>query len=204
MKTPKPIFTKSYHEVDEIGLLIESATEFFLCTDGQGNAIRLKWFGSGWVIVCQESYYCKDKTFKHKNDIIAFEYSMYGDASKAFMGKGWEHVYSTVHNAIEAFRRKDLPELPKGKEFYEKVYDILVELGGAPEDGYRDAFVYNYTEEKFKSNEWRFQGKLGFGGKYRGETNMIDCYTEDETPERLELIKTINEKLKDLQYENAS
>ena len=44
-------------------------------------------------------------------------------------------------------------------------------------------------------DEWRFMGKLGFGGKYRSGTNRVDCYSEDETPERLDLIKQINIKL---------
>lgn len=46
--------------------------------------------------------------------------------------------------------------------------------------------------------EWRFQGKLGFGGKYRTRRNEVDCYQEDITYERLEIINTINSKLKEV------
>ena len=79
------------------------------------------------------------------------------------------------------------------------VYDILVRLGGAAEH-MRDAFVSAHiTEEKWMNEccqEWRFCGWLGFGGKYWSRRNVVDCYREDETPERLELIKKMNEELK--------
>jgi hypothetical protein len=74
-----------------------------------------------------------------------------------------------------------------------KIYDVLVGLGGAPEI-YRDDFIYHHL--KNDCDEFRFQGKLGFGGKYRSKTNSVDCYLEDSTPERLKLIDEINEELK--------
>lgn len=43
------------------------------------------------------------------------------------------------------------------------VYDVLVEHAGASEDG-RDDFVFLQTEEVV--NEYRFMGRLGFGGKF--------------------------------------
>ena len=77
-----------------------------------------------------------------------------------------------------------------------KVYDILVEKGGAS-NHMRDAFVSYYTiEDTTCWDEWRFSGKLGYGGKYRGNKNKIDCYVEDETPETLALIYEINKLLK--------
>jgi 5'(3')-deoxyribonucleotidase len=69
-----------------------------------------------------------------------------------------------------------------------------VNLGGAPE-GMRDTFLYAHCHE-VPTREWRFQGSLGFGGKYRSETNRVDCYREDETSKRLELIEQMNEALK--------
>lgn len=75
-----------------------------------------------------------------------------------------------------------------------KVYDILVSIGGAYEP-YRDSFVYHHTKSKDKCSEWRFSGKLGFGGKYRSSYNRVDCYKEDETPERMKLIKELNSAL---------
>jgi 5'-nucleotidase len=85
----------------------------------------------------------------------------------------------------------------KNNTFYQQVYDILVYLGGAPE-GMRDTFIYAHCHDKYPTKEWRFQGKLGFGGKYRSETNKVDCYSEDETTKRIELIKQMNETLTNL------
>lgn len=86
---------------------------------------------------------------------------------------------------------------PKTTVFYHKVYSILVNLGGAPE-GMRDTFIYALCHE-VPTKEWRFQGSLGFGGKYRNETNTVDCNVEDESPKRLELIKQMNKELKKLE-----
>jgi hypothetical protein len=80
-----------------------------------------------------------------------------------------------------------------------QVYDILVEIG-APEN-MRKAFVWTQTHED--CNEWRFEGKLGFGGKFWNEWSYIEekfkwrvsCYSEDETPEREKLINETNQKL---------
>lgn len=74
------------------------------------------------------------------------------------------------------------------------VYDILVNIGGASEN-MRDSFIFSYTCTDV-CTEWRFMGKLGFGGKYRSEYNSVDCYQEDETKERLETIDKINKELK--------
>jgi hypothetical protein len=38
-------------------------------------------------------------------------------------------------------------------------------------------------------------GKLGFGGKYRSNSNKVDCYLEDETPEIIILIERLNDAL---------
>ena len=78
------------------------------------------------------------------------------------------------------------------KKKLNKVYDILVNLGGADEN-MRGSFIQYHTEGH--DHEWRFSGHLGFGGKYRLERNKVDCYREDETQERLTLIEEINEKL---------
>jgi len=106
-------------------------------------------------------------------------------------------LYSNLKNGI-AFDDKLVHVELYGEDFYHKVYDILEQLGGATGDGYRESFIYNFTQDKYKSDEWRFQGKLGFGGKYRGERNVVDCYPEDETPARLKLIKKMNVALKEL------
>lgn len=75
-----------------------------------------------------------------------------------------------------------------------KVYDLLVSIGGAYEPD-RDNFVYHHTESKYGCDEWRFSGKLGFGGKYRSGNNRVDFYREDETPERIKLRDELNTAL---------
>ena len=73
------------------------------------------------------------------------------------------------------------------------IYDLLVAIGGAVESE-RDSFVYHHCKED-ECTEWRFQGKLGYGGKYRSQTNSVDCYIEDYTPERKKIINELNEAL---------
>jgi hypothetical protein len=75
-----------------------------------------------------------------------------------------------------------------------KIYDILVNLGGASER-MKDSFIYHHCESNDGCDEWRFGGKLGFGGKYRSRTNTVDCYLEDETISKKHLIKNINLEL---------
>jgi len=79
------------------------------------------------------------------------------------------------------------------KKKLNKVYDILVTIGDANER-MRESFIHYHLRES-GSHEWRFSGNLGFGGKYRLDENSVDCYSEDETPERFEIIKRINEEL---------
>lgn len=84
-------------------------------------------------------------------------------------------------------------------EFLNKVYDLLISIGGADDsNNLRESFIYNHKDSKHICKEWRFAGKLGFGGKYLSETNTVNCYPEDETPERLEIIKSLNVELKKL------
>ncbi len=78
-----------------------------------------------------------------------------------------------------------------------KIYDVLVHRGGASEYE-RDAFVNYHTDESITYKEWRFQGKFGFGGKYRSKYNTIHCYSENETPELLNLMNEINNILTEL------
>jgi hypothetical protein len=77
------------------------------------------------------------------------------------------------------------------------VYDLLVKIGGASESE-RASFVYHHCMSKELCDEWRFGGKLGFGGKYRSIANRVDCYKEDDTPERIEIIKELNNLLNKL------
>ncbi len=79
----------------------------------------------------------------------------------------------------------------------QKIYDLLVSLGGASES-MRDSFVYHHCESEDGCGEWRFQGKLGFGGKYYSARNVVDCYTEDRNPSTIAIINELNDKLWDL------
>jgi hypothetical protein len=85
------------------------------------------------------------------------------------------------------------------EEFYNKVYDILVATTGANESD-RFAFIYNHVKspEAHLMEEWRFCGKLGFGGKYWKRNNWVTCYKEDETREARSVMKKTNEELKAL------
>lgn len=75
-----------------------------------------------------------------------------------------------------------------------KIYDLLVLMGGANESE-REMFIHHHCKGKYLTNEFRFRGKFGFGGKYRRLTNKVTYYREDETPNLAALAKEINTKL---------
>jgi hypothetical protein len=80
----------------------------------------------------------------------------------------------------------------------EAIYDILIEVCGASADeDSRLSFVTHHTDSFHREGEWRFQGTLGFGGKFWRQRDRwyVNCYGEDETPERLETIKQANRRL---------
>ncbi len=79
------------------------------------------------------------------------------------------------------------------KEKANRVYGLLVNMGGANESE-RGDFVFHHTKDG-GCDEWRFGGLLGFGGKYRSNSDSVDCYTEDETPERASIISELNNAL---------
>lgn len=85
------------------------------------------------------------------------------------------------------------------EEQAQTVYDVLVQECGAPEGRRRD-FVENFTAEIARTkntSEYRFQGDLGFGGKFYFERRQwsVDCEPRDETPERLAMIHRANVRL---------
>lgn len=77
------------------------------------------------------------------------------------------------------------------------IYDVLVTDVRAPA-GDRDSFALEFTKPE-PTNEWRFGGMLGFGGKFRLERMAVGCYREDETPERQAAMDRANAKLAALQ-----
>lgn len=81
------------------------------------------------------------------------------------------------------------------KDVLEAIYTLLVERAGAHES-YRQDFLYHFPG----CVEFRFMGSLGFGGKIwcDGGRVYIDCYRENETPERLTLIALVNTRIAEL------
>lgn len=94
--------------------------------------------------------------------------------------------------------------LPEAKlvEFLTAVYDeVLVPICGARGDVHEHGFLQHHLDEQYPATEWRIGGSLGFGGKFRLRsdlTSQVDCYREDETPERLQTIASANAALKAL------
>jgi len=81
------------------------------------------------------------------------------------------------------------------RENADQVYDILVTMGGASKN-LRNLFVHKHVYSDVMSEEWRFEGVFGFGGKYRSKTNSIDYYRENQRTDLDELMNNINEELK--------
>jgi hypothetical protein len=71
-------------------------------------------------------------------------------------------------------------------------YNILVLFAGAhPQD--RESFV-RYVTDGGAYHEYRFQGCLGFGGKFYDSASgpSVGYYPEDATPERDAVMKRVN------------
>jgi hypothetical protein len=76
----------------------------------------------------------------------------------------------------------------------DKIYQILVEEAGASPESFPEFHAVVLTRE---SGEFRFGGKLGFGGKYRwnDSRHYVDYYPEDKTQERDEIVAVTNKRL---------
>lgn len=95
--------------------------------------------------------------------------------------------------------------LPMTADQANAIYDVLVEHAGAP-SGQRTMFVAVQTYSLVY--EYRFQGNLGYGGKFWRTTGIhredpdlrwsVNCYSEHETPERLATIERTNAALAEL------
>ena len=88
----------------------------------------------------------------------------------------------------------------RGDEFWERVYNVLVrEAGAIRDESLRVGFVRYQMDDEPGPKEWRFQGALGFGGKFWSDSSgrlEVNCYKEDETPERAAIIKRTNAALR--------
>ncbi len=85
-------------------------------------------------------------------------------------------------------------------EIANKIYDILIrDCGASPL--YRKEFVQHHSSWNSKNpSEFRFQGMLGFGGKFwydpfRVATYRVSCYGEDRTAKRDRMIDKANAAL---------
>ena len=87
--------------------------------------------------------------------------------------------------------------------FFHLIYDVLIEAGATASESYRESFIQAFTREDPKDpppREWRFGGFLGFGGKFRYNSNgmYIDCYQEDENDRIREIISVANKQIANL------
>jgi len=76
-----------------------------------------------------------------------------------------------------------------------EIWDILVQQVGAPDNYERMCFMLHVAEGNW--TEYRFPGKLGFGGKVWNNLGRVyvTCYRENETPETLDIIEKTNKLL---------
>lgn len=101
-----------------------------------------------------------------------------------------------IHGDLDAVEKKL-------KVFFEAVWDdvIVAICGRRADDLDRESFVRAYCNPIHPATEWRFSGSLGFGGKFWCQSKLecaVNCYPEDETPDRLRTIEQANAALKAL------
>jgi hypothetical protein len=88
---------------------------------------------------------------------------------------------------------------PLTREEAQAVWDILVERANVyPVGGLHDDFMFHQTREWVP--EYRFQGVLGYGGKFYREHDRVGrvaMYFEDENPARRLIVDQINKVLRD-------
>lgn len=70
-------------------------------------------------------------------------------------------------------------------------------------EGFVRSIRWPNGEDGHPCREYRFIGKLGFGGKFRNNGNYdntpyIDCYQEHATPERRAMMERANARLAEL------
>jgi hypothetical protein len=97
-------------------------------------------------------------------------------------------------------------DVPRDEDLYQRVWDVLVRYAGAYEDEkgrQRRHFIWAAMERDRlrRMTEYRFSGKLGFGGKIWRDngTLYVTCYKEDQTKQRQKTIERVNTVLRELQ-----
>lgn len=85
-------------------------------------------------------------------------------------------------------------------EVASKIFDILKEAGVA--EGDRADFIITQMRGCV---EYRFGGKLGYGGKFWNyhDSWYVNYYQEDKTRDRDSIVKTVNKKLVKLKEDNG-
>lgn len=85
---------------------------------------------------------------------------------------------------------------PEAWEIYlGRIWDILVKHGGAWRDDRGQFLAVGGRHIDGSCLEYRFVGLLAFGGKVwinNREKPYVTCYPENETPDRMKLIKEID------------
>lgn len=74
------------------------------------------------------------------------------------------------------------------------VYAVLIEECGAYPNT-ENTFVQAFSQDGVPPREFRINGSLGFGGKFRYPALTVDCYPEDMTPARAQMIQAANDLL---------
>ena len=77
------------------------------------------------------------------------------------------------------------------------IWDVLEQHCAAPPSMWPQ-FEYHFPQ----CREFRFQGSLGFGGKVwkrYGAGVFVNCYAEDETPERRAVVEAANQALSEIE-----
>jgi hypothetical protein len=86
----------------------------------------------------------------------------------------------------------------------ERIWRVLVEDCGCRDDlRAKHSFMYYLATDIWSGHEWRFQGSLGFGGKFHNNCGrwLVGCYSEHRTPECEEMICRANERIAALKEE---
>ena len=95
-------------------------------------------------------------------------------------------------------------------ELAEKIYNILVEHAGVIDmESNKQPFLYHQNGKVSRYNpdggcrEYRFQGALGFGGKFYNCNGKfyVSAYSEDTGDKEQKIIDTVNELLKPIYEE---
>ena len=93
-----------------------------------------------------------------------------------------------------------MPNGPISPEVASRIFDALVAHASACNTGWSRRDFIQILSRQSGCREYRFQGALGFGGKFWNDSGRwrVTCYSEDETVERLKSIAVTNAALREL------